>query len=121
MALKMGIPADRFWDMSLREILDEVDAATRREQRRQQELLEELRAQAGLLYRAAQLVAIATWNGKRYPSFEKAFPGLAGAKEDGETPVPQWKRQQAGMAAWVQAYNTKVRKRKEAEEDGSTG
>lgn len=122
-ALKWGITTDRFWDMSLRDVLDEIEAAGKRNQLRQQEFLESLRAQAALLHRAAQLVAIATWDGKRYPAIEKAFPSLFKSEEEAKaTPaVPLWKKQQAGMAAWVVAYNERIKRKKEAASRGGSG
>jgi hypothetical protein len=107
--------------MSMREIIDTIDASTRREKHRAEELQVELKLYAGLLYRHAQLVAVATWDGRKYPTIERAFPGLMKQDDDESTEaIPLWKRQQAGMAAWVAAYNERV-KRKKVSDDGGSG
>lgn len=123
MALDCGVDAEHFWGMSLREILAAVESHGRREKLRGDEFVAETKQTAGLLYRHAQLVAMATWNGKKFPkTLEAAFPGLFGdaTSEDAPATVPIWKKQQAGMAAWVEAYNDRVRRQKGLTKNGSS-
>lgn len=98
--------------MSLAEIVAAIKSHARREKLRGDEYMAEARQLASLLYRHANLVAVATWEGRKYPSLERAFPGLFKTEENEEAPVPRWKRQQAGMAAWVAAYNARIAQRK---------
>jgi hypothetical protein len=61
---------------------------------------------AGLLYQTAQLISVMTWDPKKAPTIEKAFPGLFDREEE---EVPLWKRQQAGMAAYAAAFNARLK------------
>ena len=112
--------AERFWGMSLAEILAAVESHGRREKLRSDEFITTLRQYAGLFYRHAQLVSVATWNGKKYPRrIEEAFPGLFGETNESKA-VPLWKKQQASMAAWVEAYNERIRRQKGVAGHGSS-
>lgn len=112
-ALDAGVPAWLFWDISLGDILAAINVAGRREQRKAEEIKAELRGQAAMVYKLATLVSIGFNDPKKFPSRERAFPGLFEDEESGEAAAPQWQRQQAAMTAWVAAYNDKVKARKE--------
>lgn len=102
-ALRCGIRTAELWDdMSPGDLMDVLEAAAdrrREEEERREELVRDL------AYLEPLLIAHAVWSDRRhrYPSREKVFPERKRRKGD----VPEWKKQKAGMSAWVDAYNAK--------------
>jgi len=84
----------------------EIKAYIRMYNRREQDRAEEQRLKqkslVSIVYRTAALVGIFTWEPKKAPTLEKAFPEWF---TEEQPTVPLWKQQQAGMAAYVAAYN----------------
>lgn len=97
--------------MTYGEIVASIRAFNRREEQRIKERRGEQEYLAVVAYKLAALVNPMILEPKKAPTFEKAFPEWNHAKPDEAPAVPLWKRQQAGMAAYVAAYNA-ARKRK---------
>ena len=105
MALFVGISPLQFGDMTIGQVSDMLDAYNRRQEVQAKEAEARLKEAVLLLHWHAELCAYAFNDPKKMPSIEKRFPGLFGPTED----APEWKRQQAGFAAWVNAYNNRRR------------
>jgi hypothetical protein len=103
MALLAGISPLQFGEMSIGQILDVLDAHNRQQEAKAKETEARFKEAVMLLHWHAELCAYAFNDPKKMPSVEKSFPKLFGRADD----APEWKRQQAGFAAWVNAYNNK--------------
>lgn len=101
-ALDAGVPPPRFWEMTIAQTLDVLEAERRRAQAAARRERERLRWAACLLRWHAALCGFAFHDPKRMPTAQESFPSLFGEGE-----APAWKRQQAGFAAWAAAYNEK--------------
>lgn len=105
-AIYAGIRPAEFGELSYGEIKAFIRAYNRREQSRAEEQRLKQKSFVSIAYRTAALIGIFTWEPKRAPTLEKAFPEWF---TDEQPTVPLWKQQQAGMAAYVAAYNQTVR------------
>lgn len=109
-AIYAGIRPAEFGELSYGEIKAFIRAYNRREQEHTEEQRLKQKSLVSIAYRTAALIGIFTWEPKRAPTLEKAFPEWF---TDEQPAVPLWKQQQAGMAAYVAAYNQTVRAKKE--------
>jgi len=71
---------------------------------------------ASLLYCTSALISVMVWEPKKAPTRDKAFPGLFADDAPQEDSELTWKRQQAGMAAYADAFNAAFRKRQQRSE-----
>jgi len=108
--LRIGIRSVEFWDLSHGEIQAEIRAFNRREKERAKEERIRFEWLAIFLYRTSIAISAMVWEPKKAPTIKKLFPELFQEEESSE--VPQWKRQQAGMAAYAAAHNARLRAKK---------
>lgn len=90
--------------MTITQVLDMLDAYNQRQEIKAKEVETCLKEAVHLLHWHAQLCAYAFVDPKKMPTPQESFPALFGQRDDQQ---PEWKRQQAGFAAWVEAYNNK--------------
>lgn len=73
-AVQNGIPSDEYWSKTFEEIIIQVNANQRNKE-------DELKQEANLNYRLAQLMAYAMNDPSKMPSFESIYPFASEAKE----------------------------------------
>ncbi|MEA5060680.1 hypothetical protein SDC9_120982 [bioreactor metagenome] len=88
--------------MTIGQVLDVLDAHNQQQEAKAKEAEVYLKEAVQLLHWHAELCAYAFNDPKKIPTVEKSFPALFAQQG--------WKRQQAGFAAWVDAYNNHNRK-----------
>jgi len=106
-AIFAGVRPAEFQELTYGEIKACIRAYNRREEERAAEQRLKQKNLVSIAYRTAALVGIMTWQPKRAPTLEKAFPEWFGGDDAANTQL--WKRQQAGMTAYVLAYNETLR------------
>jgi len=97
--------------MTYGEIMATIRAFNRREEQRVKEQRANHQYSAIVAYKLSALISVMVWEPKKAPKFEDAFPEWAVKETNEEPAVPLWRRQQAGMAAYVAAFNA-ARRRK---------
>lgn len=105
-AIFAGIRPAEIWELSYGEIKTFIRMYNRREQDRAEEQRHKQKSLVSIAYRTAALIGIMTWEPKKAPTLEKAFPEWFAEEQP---TAPLWKQQQAGMAAYVAAYNQTYR------------
>ncbi|MEG1882746.1 MAG: hypothetical protein RRZ24_11155 [Clostridia bacterium] len=109
-AIFAGVHPIEFWELSYGEISAVIKSFNRHEKQRAEEWKAEKEAYdrylAVIAYKTAALIAAMCFS-KRPPTFEDAFPEFNKKTETEKQPT--WQQQQAGMTAWVEAYNAKYR------------
>lgn len=112
-ALLVGIRPAEFWELSYGEIAAAIRAFNRREERRAKERRADFAYQSSIAYRQSALIAKMVLEPKKAPKLEEVFPECRAEGEEAQEPAEHlWRRQQAGMAAYVAAFNA-ARRRKE--------
>lgn len=107
MVLLFGMTPLQFDEMTIAQVLDMLDAYNQQQEAKAKEAKARLKETVQLLHWHAELCAYAFNDPKKMPSLQASFPGLFGRDGSGHNEQPAWKRQQAGFAAWVDAYNNK--------------
>lgn len=98
-ALGAGLSADEFWDMSIGEVEQIVNARLKRQQ-------EQTKLQATMLWNLGNLIAFAAHDPKHYPPLHEAFPGLFRPPQERQT---DWRVMKARMTVYSVAKNAKMR------------
>jgi len=105
-ALLVGIRPAEFWELSYGEIAAAIRAFNRHEERRAKERRADFAVQSSIAYRQSVLTAQLVLEPKKAPKLEKVFPECCAEGEKKQEPAEHlWRRQQAGMAAYVAAFN----------------
>lgn len=98
-ALDAGLLPDEFWDMSIGEVEQVVNARLKRQQ-------EQTKLQATMLWKLGNLIAFAVHDPKHYLPLHEAFPGLFRAPQEQQT---DWRVMKARMTAYSAVKNAKMR------------
>lgn len=97
-ALKIGISADHFWNMTYPEVAEEINAYYKRRddsEKRQKQI------RALMDYQLAQLIGTIVHDPKHYPnSLDVAYPDLFPHHDN-------WQASKASFAAYAAAFNQK--------------
>lgn len=107
-AVQNGIPSDEYWSKTFEEIIVQVDANQRIKE-------EDIKQEANLNYRLAQLMAYAMNEPSKMPSFESAYPFAGKVEEitEEERLVKEMEEDQQRMMIMAQAIKaTRARKAK---------
>lgn len=98
-ALDAGLSPDEFWEMSIGEVEQVVNARLKRRQ-------EQTKLQATMLWKLGNLIAFAAHDPKHYPSLHEAFPGLFRAPKGQQT---DWRVIKSRMASYTALKNAKMK------------
>lgn len=107
-AVQNGIPSDEYWSKTFEEIIIQVNANQRNKE-------DELKQEANLNYRLAQLMAYAMNDPSKMPSFEAIYPFASEVKEmtEEEMKMKEMQEDQQYMMMMAQAIKaTRARNQK---------
>lgn len=98
-ALDAGISPDEFWEMSISEVEQVINARLKRQQ-------EQMKLQATMLWKLGNLIAFAAHDPKHYPPLHEAFPGLFQPPQERQT---DWRVIKARVASYTALKNARMK------------